>query len=475
MKRINLFSTLGLMLGLAAMLQFAACGSAENPSTSTEGPGVAKIHGTVTNPSGEEVSFRMGEEKFTAALEEGVFDMEIELAESGYGTMKIGQEFAYLYVHPGDDMELTIDLDAFDETIAFKGRGAKPNNYLASKLLEDEKRSTEENPYMMDEAAFVAWSGSEKEFASSYLEDFFAEAKEPCTEFIEAQTAKNEMEWATQRLNYPSYHAYYSGDKDFEASENYMDFVQDMDFDKEGMLDVPGFEALSLSLVRALAETEEGMTQSEEWLATLDVVDEQFQTASIRNFLYTQNLEDYLNYNGVEGFEPLYERFKANCDDEDCKAKIAGLHEQWSKLAQGEAAPVFAYESISGEKVALDDLRGKVVYIDVWATWCGPCRKEIPHLDEMQVALADRDDIVFASVSVDEDKEAWEEMVAEKELKGLQLYAEGAFSSQICTDYIINGIPRFIAIDKEGNIASANAPRPSSGEVEDMLIELAES
>ena len=71
------------------------------------------------------------------------------------------------------------------------------------------------------------------------------------------------------------------------------------------------------------------------------------------------------------------------------------------------------------------------------------------------------------SVSVDTDKEAWEKMVAEEELGGVQLWANGW--SEITKDYAIFGIPRFMLFDTEGNVISTNAPRPSSNDIRELL------
>ncbi|NNE54976.1 MAG: TlpA family protein disulfide reductase [Flavobacteriales bacterium] len=125
---------------------------------------------------------------------------------------------------------------------------------------------------------------------------------------------------------------------------------------------------------------------------------------------------------------------------------------------------------MDGNKVSLASLKGKVVYVDVWATWCGPCKREIPHLQDIEHDYHGRN-VSFVSVSVDEDEEAWRNMVTEKELGGIQLLADSAWKSSICTDYKINGIPRFLLIDTDGMIVSADAPRPSSGEKLRGMIE----
>ncbi len=82
------------------------------------------------------------------------------------------------------------------------------------------------------------------------------------------------------------------------------------------------------------------------------------------------------------------------------------------ELKEGDQAPTFKYLDINGKEVSLSDLKGKYVYIDVWATWCGPCRYELPHLKELEKKMHGKK-IVFVSISCDKDKAAWEKMVKE--------------------------------------------------------------
>ena len=110
------------------------------------------------------------------------------------------------------------------------------------------------------------------------------------------------------------------------------------------------------------------------------------------------------------------------------------------------------------------------VIVDFWATWCGPCIREIPYLKEVEKKYHDAN-IQFVSVSIDrlDDFEKWKTFIADKELGGIQLYADGDWKSSIITDYAIDGIPRFILVDPEGNIVSADAPRPSNPALVELL------
>lgn len=156
------------------------------------------------------------------------------------------------------------------------------------------------------------------------------------------------------------------------------------------------------------------------------------------------------------------------------ESNYQSMHETLTTLAKGKASPVFEnYENHKGGKTSLTDLKGKYVYIDVWATWCAPCKAEIPSLKALEKEYMGKN-IAFVSLSVDkpEAHETWKNMVAAEQLGGIQLYADNNFESQFILDYGINAIPRFILIDTEGNIVDADAPRPSDPKIIDLFAEL---
>ena len=147
--------------------------------------------------------------------------------------------------------------------------------------------------------------------------------------------------------------------------------------------------------------------------------------------------------------------------------------EQAMQKMNNAPSPSFNYENHKGGTTKLEDLRGKYVYIDVWATWCAPCRAEIPFLKQVEEKFHGKN-IEFVSISVDtkKDYEKWKKFVTEKELGGLQLFADNDWNSDFIKAYGINGIPRFILIDPKGNIVNANADRPSSPALTTLLESL---
>jgi thiol-disulfide isomerase/thioredoxin len=150
------------------------------------------------------------------------------------------------------------------------------------------------------------------------------------------------------------------------------------------------------------------------------------------------------------------------------------MHQNLIRFGKGKPSPLFVnYENFKGGTTSLVDLRGKYVYLDIWATWCAPCKKEIPFLKSLDKEYHGKN-IVFVSISVDKQSayETWKKMVKEEELGGVQLYADNNFESEFITEYGINAIPRFILLDPAGNIVDSDAPRPSDPELRVLLNEL---
>jgi thiol-disulfide isomerase/thioredoxin len=289
-----------------------------------------------------------GFSKKIVSNKDGVFKDTFEVKDGMY-FMNDGNESAGLYLKNGFDLKMKLDTKQFDETVVFTGKGEAENNFLAKRMLDDEKYFTPQM-FELDETAFA--------------------------KFIEVKK-QNDL-------------------KDFKNKKLDPDFV----------------------------------------------------------ILEKKNSE-----NGLKG---LQEYYKVE------HAKIASLN----KLTNAPA-PSFDFVNYKGGKTKLEDFKGKYVYIDVWATWCGPCRGEIPFLQKTEKQYEGKN-IAFVSISVDvqKDLEKWKTMIKDKELGGEQLIADNDFNSDFVKKFAINSIPRFILIDPAGKVVHADASRPSDPELQKELDSL---
>lgn len=200
----------------------------------------------------------------------------------------------------------------------------------------------------------------------------------------------------------------------------------------------------------------------ERQLVGLEILQKFVTNQQVRNKMATKLVESYLGSGGSERIKEVFTRYCELCNDQEAIARLIPRYEELTVLSEGSPAPDFEMADPQGKRCRLSDFKGKYVMIDVWATWCGPCKMEIPDFEKQHKLFADDSRIQFISISLDEDKEAWKKMLEKDKPDWKQYVVEGGvLKSEFCQKYFVSSIPRFLLIDPQGCIVSVDVMRPS--------------
>ncbi|WP_431137450.1 TlpA family protein disulfide reductase [Psychroserpens mesophilus] len=405
-----------------------------------------------------------------AIKEDGTFTDTLQIPENGFYSLSIGREFTPLYLSAGDNLNVTIDAKKFDETVTYSGEGSVENNYLAAKTLNNSKATANAVEfYSMEEDAFKT-KLSEIKTKNEVLLNGLTNANE---DFLATEKQNLVYDNYSMLNNYVQRHGYYTKKEGFEVSEDFIpEDLKNMVYDN-----AKAYKSSSsyknMAFDHALTKIFDSLGDDISTVSPEDLKDvTEIKIPALKNDVIDY-LGSFLVSPGNENMEAVYNFFVSNSTNDDTKKMLTETFDKNKDLVKGKPSPQFVnYENHKGGEMSLSDLKGKYVYVDVWATWCGPCIREIPSLKEVEKKFHN-ENIEFVSTSIDQakDHDKWVAMVNDKELGGIQLMADKDWKSQFVQEYAIQGIPRFILIDPNGNIVSADAPRPSNPKLIELLEE----
>ncbi|HEY1939686.1 MAG TPA: TlpA disulfide reductase family protein [Candidatus Angelobacter sp.] len=143
-----------------------------------------------------------------------------------------------------------------------------------------------------------------------------------------------------------------------------------------------------------------------------------------------------------------FERFVKMRPEGDLDRQRALRYISQPELARAKMSPPFVVTTLDGKRVSMDDLKGKVVLLDFWATWCGPCREALPHMQSIAKKF-DGQPLVVLSVSLDNDEQKWKDYIEKNKMTWLQ-YRDGGFEGSVARMFAVNAIPHTFTIDADG-------------------------
>ena len=393
---------------------------------------------------------------YTFLLDEnGFFSGKINLVKSAIDSF--GSNNWDIYLRPGEDLTINMNLLNISGSLNFSGSLGGINNYLKEQEMAV---YFDKDFYALDEEVFVDKLKTLIDEKTELLK-----AKNFDKDFTELEMQRIRYSVGERLLVYPIYKQQYSAN--YKPGKFFKAFLETFSLNYHQLFVTKAYRKFLLDY--AYSQGGNNYSTGPDYTTGLaDYVMANFDRQDVRNFLLKETVDRYIwENNGVDGAEYLLEIFRRECTDPTSRKYIEEVVGHFEKLLPGKQAPDFKVFSPQGKGIHLSDFRGSYLYLSVWASWCRPCKKELPYVGSLLKEYKGRN-IRFLSVSIDEasEKRQWVSLLEKNHYGGIQAIVgdKNIFSK----DYMIISVPRFILIAPDGSIIDSNAPRPS-GDIRTLL------
>jgi len=459
MKNKTRYSLLLIALAFLTVVE----GFSQNKATKTS------ITGQIFNPDKEYYMLRHRENLDTIWVDtEGKFAIDIKLNQPEECKIIVGKNTIRMYVLPGDIAYCEYSADKPNNPPVYSGKSGIYSQFF-TEIAKNEMRYARNvhskvlNPLSPARVLTVEDSILKLriEFVEKYCTDNSLEVS-----FREYQIEGMKYLTLTELCNYRKTSSNYTADSLKSERPSFDSAINRLPIDNLKMLYSDFYQQFVRSYVSGNAM--HSMTfdspddYPEYYNKQMDDCLRLLKNEEVRNYMIKEIAVEAMRESGTRDISGFIKKFEDNCTNQLMKTRVLNIWSTYAAIQPGGLCPPTECYDANGKNIMLSELKGKVIYIDIWATWCGPCKREIPMLKELEEEYHGKN-VEFVSISTDKDIEAWKNFIVAQNLGGLQLHQSDNFDLSISKNFIVNSIPRFILIDANGKIVSSDAPRPSSG------------
>ncbi len=397
------------------------------------------------------------------------FELSLNLAEPTIGVFKYGKEKVNVYLEPGDLMQIKFSGNNFMQSLQFAGTGSAHNNYLKERemkfsAMEKDARKQAET---MKENHYTQLLEKIKTEKNGFLQSskFAPQFSDRFKIFAQADI---DYWYAYLMLNYPWEFGFSNNmDGAKKMPKSYYGFLQSLPISVEGALPNSNYAYFLDQIFEYQAEQNDNQGLSSNQLI------EKYLTGEPAAYFKAKKLSIACKRGKAQKEGENIKSFIENNSYEVYNDVLRLVYNEAKGLQVGMDAPNFTLTDIDGNEVALNALKGKVVYLDFWATWCSPCLMQMKNSKTWKAKFKDQD-VVFLYLSLDKNKTAWENFVKGNDTQGIHLIASGGdvYKSQIAKLYKVKKLPAYFLIDKNGKIAFKPERGKNITRVEDKIEEL---
>jgi len=431
------------------------------------------LKGVISNPQRDFFLLKHQGRIDTVKLsKEGKFDLLIEQPSANYFTIDYNRQSLSIYLLPADEVSLMLSgVNVTDAKIT--GSSAPYCNHIIQRVKEDRAFTAAYPNFKLNGISperYFSLRDSVRNARMNLLQQN-DKSFSFITPFREAETSICDYQMGLELINYKN-QAIKSGvtamPKAFEK------FLDELNVNNESMAYDAAYKSFVLNKASLEAniryQLDSNKSPARYYELVVAVIGEWVKPERNKSVLISEFMPQIMKDVGTADLTSFIATLEKASKDDKLISSVKKYAAQYEHLYAGRNAPNAEFYDSDGNVSKISDYKGKVLYIDTWATWCGPCKREIPFLKTLEESYHGKN-VQFISVSTDKDIAAWKAFIAKESMSGLQLHQSQEMEKTMSYLYVVNSIPRFILIDEDGKIVSVDAPRPSSGEEIKNLID----
>ena len=368
-----------------------------------------------------------------------------------------------VFIKPGDTIKFKLDENNFLKSLKFEGSSSAENNLFIYNRLHMKRPK-----YFKDAVKMKSYMDSVLISDIAFTDSFAIANPSINNNFIVREKKRLAYNTAVNKMRYKRILEIYKKITPDNLDDSFYSGIDTLQFEDESMADYYEYTDFVAEIIReSLNKKDENWRKKSKFTYFDFVVDTinsvKVKDAIIANDIYLTNVDEAMQ-------DSLMDFINKELSSERKKASFTKQYENLKTLRKGNPAPMWTAIDRDSTTHSLADFKGKWIYLDVWASWCQPCIKEIPAMKKMEASLKGKN-IAFVSISIDNNSDNWKKTLGKYELHGNQFIKPEGESKDFMEDYMIGGVPSFFLIDPDGNIYMKNPPRTSAVEKFDALME----
>ena len=406
-------------------------------------------------------NFRYGYTPDTIKITNGKFLYSIDASFPEFIYCEIGKYNKQIFISPGSQLQITFDNLNVDSSLVYSGK--ESYNQI---VLDSINNKLKKIDYRFIYSNNLDVANKYIDSLLLVLDNYFIQLQQShilTLDFVDLGTALLSYRFVSLRIMLGL-------QKNIKDSA-YYSFLKRIDIENEKYLGIPSYLSFIEDYIYYQMQMDTSIEKKDDPFEEELQKSELLKNNAVRNYVVYSSMQKNLNQQGITNFNKYYTYFKQHNTDSIYAKFLAKLYDKKMLLASGKLAPDFTCADSNNIMHSLSDFKGKYVYIDFWATWCGPCRNEAPYFVELYNEYKDKN-IEFISISLDNDPITWKNFINNEKSQILQLIVGKNLNSGVLKKYQINGIPTFVLIDPDGKIINVKAPRPSSNQIKPLLDNL---